>query len=292
MKISVIIPTKNRRHFLERAINSVLSQECSSILEIVVVNDGSTDDTLVYLQRLKLENLIYHTSKESVGGGAARNIAIKMAKGDYIAFLDDDDEWLPGKIAAQEKYLDKYSFVGTRLEFVSGKSDKVKGIKRFLDTLRSGSGHKTSFTQVYLHSTGISPSSVVMKADNLKEIGGFDPTLRANQGRDLFIRYALQYECPFIINDRLVRQYQNHEGRISSNVERRLEAHAIIHRRYEKHLSAATSRFDEARMLLLKARHEKNSKEKKRLEMAVYGKLRFGNLLPLSKLIAIYNFTK
>ena len=266
MKVSVVIPTKNRQKFLQRAISSVLTQKCACDLELVIINDGSSDETENYLKSLNYQNLIWHSFNHSVGGGAARNKAIELATGEFIAFLDDDDEWLPGKMAAQEKYLEASSFVGTKLQFVSTKNEKVKGIKRLWDVLAWRRGQRTSFNQVYLHSTGISPSSVVMDTRKLREIGGFDVSLMANQGRDLFIRYALQFGCPLVVKERLVIQYQNHSGRISDGIDKRLEAHRIIYDRYKEYLTSSIVRFDQARMLLLEAKHSPDKQKSKELE--------------------------
>jgi glycosyltransferase involved in cell wall biosynthesis len=93
VKVSVIIPTHNRAKLLERAIKSVLEQTYANF-EIIVVSDGSTDETDLIMQKYKnqdarIKYISYYPAK---GANHARNIGIKAAEGEYIAFLDDDDE--------------------------------------------------------------------------------------------------------------------------------------------------------------------------------------------------------
>ena len=98
MKISVIIPTYNRKHTLNRAIHSVLSQT-SKPREIIAVDDGSTDGTKNWLAKMYPAIRYIHQSNSGVSG--ARNVGIKTAQGDWLAFLDSDDEWLPQKLECQ-----------------------------------------------------------------------------------------------------------------------------------------------------------------------------------------------
>ena len=104
-KVSVIIPTYNRAEYVTHAIDSVLAQTYTDY-EIIVVDDGSADNTkdvlLPYMDRIRY---IY---QENAGLSAARNTGIKAAKGDWIAFLDSDDEWLPGKLAVQMRAVERH----------------------------------------------------------------------------------------------------------------------------------------------------------------------------------------
>ncbi|NVK75231.1 MAG: glycosyltransferase family 2 protein [Oceanospirillaceae bacterium] len=293
MKISVIIPTKNRQDFLKRSLGSVLNQVGNnSELEVVIVNDGSTDGTKEYLDELKNPKVIAIHNEQSVGGGKARNLALEKATGDFVAFLDDDDFWKPNKIAIQEKYLSRYSFVGSKIQIVSGSGKKTEVFRKFFDAFTFTSGHLEKFNNVFLHRTGISPSCVIMSRKNLQEIGGFDPTLKANQGRDLFIRYALAFGSPYVIHKRLVIQYQNHGGRISSNTENRIEAQKMILERYESNIPKHIASFDRARTILRQARSEKDGKVKSELEREAISNFSFRTLFSSMKLFAIYQLSK
>jgi glycosyltransferase involved in cell wall biosynthesis len=99
--VSVVIPTRARPGLLERAISSVLNQELHD-LEIVVVVDGPDVETIAALRHIRDERLRVVPLNATVGGAEARNIGVRFSRGAWIALLDDDDEWLPGKL--QEQY--------------------------------------------------------------------------------------------------------------------------------------------------------------------------------------------
>ncbi len=108
-KVSVIIPTYNRAHFLCEALDSALSQTFKDF-EIIIVDDGSTDNTKQVLE--KYGSRIYYIYQENKGRAEARNTGIRRAKGEHIAFLDDDDIWLPNKLEKQVFFLDARPDIG------------------------------------------------------------------------------------------------------------------------------------------------------------------------------------
>jgi len=99
-KISVVIPTRNRVALAKRAIKSALLQSYPDIEVIVIVDGGSGESYEEFFQLTDSRIRVYILTR-SVGGGEARNIGIRESRGEWIALLDDDDEWLPGKLAAQ-----------------------------------------------------------------------------------------------------------------------------------------------------------------------------------------------
>ena len=106
--VSVIIPTYNRAHLIDKAIKSVLNQTYQDF-EIIVVDDGSTDNTNEVLKNFTDSRIhyIFHTS--NLGVSAARNTGIKTSQGEYIALLDSDDDWLPEKLDKQVDVLQNES---------------------------------------------------------------------------------------------------------------------------------------------------------------------------------------
>lgn len=100
--VSVIIPTHNRKHTIKRAIDSVLNQTYRNV-EVIIVDDCSTDDTFNYVADLygELDNIIYIKNDNNIGAGASRNVGVVAANGEYIAFQDSDDEWHPLKLEKQ-----------------------------------------------------------------------------------------------------------------------------------------------------------------------------------------------
>ena len=110
MNVSVVIPTYNRGYCILRAVESVIKQSVNC-LEILVVDDGSTDDTAdvleSYIRQHKLQNKINFIRTKNRGVSAARNLGVSKSSGDWLAFLDSDDEWLSDKILKQTDYLKK-----------------------------------------------------------------------------------------------------------------------------------------------------------------------------------------
>ena len=98
--VSVVIPTKGRPIIVQRAVKSVLNQTLQQ-LELIVVVDGEDSETVAGLESLNDKRLCILTLPESLGGAEARNIGVRKAHADWIAFLDDDDEWLPNKLERQ-----------------------------------------------------------------------------------------------------------------------------------------------------------------------------------------------
>lgn len=167
--ISVVITTYQRPDACERAVRSVLAQTLEP-LEVIVCDDGSTDDTQQRFEEWASVNpkLRYLRLERNVGSpGAARNLGIKHARGDWVAFLDDDDEWLPTKLEVQSRYLSLADLVAT-------------------NALRGGTHAYFPDAPSVLRPTGMTMrhanaliiSSVVARRDHLIRTGGF-PTQRA-----------------------------------------------------------------------------------------------------------------
>ena len=104
VQVSVIIPTFNRCATLPRSINSVLRQTMSD-LEIIVVDDGSRDNTETWIHSIKDPRVRYYKLSENRGPARARNVGISCSRGELLAFLDSDDEWMEDKLAKQVRAL-------------------------------------------------------------------------------------------------------------------------------------------------------------------------------------------
>ncbi len=136
--VSVIIPTYNRASYLLEAIESVLDQTYDEI-EIIVVDDGSSDDTLKKLK--PYQDKIKYVYIENGGPARARNVGMKMARGEYIAFLDSDDLYYPYKIKLQAGFLDKHHDVALVCSELSAIDDN-----KILDELHLKNYHRSAFT--------------------------------------------------------------------------------------------------------------------------------------------------
>jgi teichuronic acid biosynthesis glycosyltransferase TuaG len=164
--ITAIITTRNRAAQALRAAASVLAQE-PPVVELFVCDDGSVDDTPARVTQLadRDPRVVYHRFDPARGGpGPGRNLALERAHGDWIAFLDDDDEWLPGKLAAQAPYLSAgaHDLVATNAVRTSG--------PRYFPTLAQP---LEPTRRALLHVNPVIISSAVVRRDLLRRIGGF-----------------------------------------------------------------------------------------------------------------------
>lgn len=186
-KVSAIITTHNRKSFVEKAIDSVLRQTYSNI-ELLVVDDASDDGTKEILSnRTKRDGFeyIYITKEESKGGNHARNVGINHSKGEYIAFLDDDDEWMPEKIEKQVAFFVSNSDYGAVSCLTKIECDLKDIIKEPLSHRIEGDIHQDIFKQIYCLT-----SSLMIRRDILDKCGLFDENIGFWQEYELSIRFA------------------------------------------------------------------------------------------------------
>jgi glycosyltransferase involved in cell wall biosynthesis len=195
--ISVIVPTYNRSRYLVTAVEGVFAQTYES-LEIIIVDDGSTDDTP---QALKpYSGRVRCIYQENRGVSAARNRGILAAQGELLAFLDTDDVWLPQKIERQMACLERRPTAGlahTDALYLHGDSDRTS--KR-PDIVHSCDGD--CYANLFFGNR-IVTSSVIVRRQCLEKVGGFDETIRYAEDYDLWIRLARHFEFAYC-NEALV----------------------------------------------------------------------------------------
>jgi glycosyltransferase involved in cell wall biosynthesis len=182
--VTVYLPTKNRYKSLVNAVNSVLTQNYSNI-QLVVISDGSTDETNYYLTRLsesdsRVKVLI---NEKSLGAPASRNLAIQMATGEFVTGLDDDDLFLQNRISDFVKYWDVLEERGERFSALYSQSEYISGGVSVFKTNRPD---VVSFEDLF-RSNSIG-NQIFTKRCYLLDIGGFDQLLPAWQDIDLFFR--------------------------------------------------------------------------------------------------------
>jgi glycosyltransferase involved in cell wall biosynthesis len=183
--VSVIIPTYNRAWCVERAVDSVLTQTIRDV-ELVVVDDGSNDDTA---RRLAAYGpALQVISQANRGVSAARNAGIAAARGRWIALLDSDDYWLPDKLAVQLQWLDDhadYRICQTEEIWIRN-GQRVNPKKRHLK-------YGGFIFERCLPLCLVSPSAVVIHRHLLVAVGGFDESLPACEDYDLWLRLACRH---------------------------------------------------------------------------------------------------
>jgi glycosyltransferase involved in cell wall biosynthesis len=176
--LSVVIPTWNRGHVVGEAVESALSQRLGQV-EIIVVDDGSTDDTANVLARGFGSRICLLRLPTRRGVGAARNEGIRMARGKLLAFLDSDDLWLPGKLDAElrvfEQFPDAEAVVSDNLYFIEGQADDRSRFARIgLLGATGGQARRANECQwLWTNSmNAVQMSTVVLYRDALARIGG------------------------------------------------------------------------------------------------------------------------
>ena len=188
--ISVIIPNYNSGKFLGEAIESVVNQTYKNI-EIIVINDGSTDNTEEIAKKWQKrdERVRYLKHKENKGPSAARNTGIKNSRGEYIAFLDADDVWLPKKIEIQ---INKINDLDADLVFSNWYIwEPIKNVR--VKAFNSNPlGNKEDLLCLFIKKNFGNPSTALLKKSSLEKIGLFDESLKSSEDYDLWLRFILK----------------------------------------------------------------------------------------------------
>lgn len=209
-RVTVVIPTYNRSRFVREAVASVLAQR-EVPMEVIVVDDGSTDDTASVLQAFG--GAIVSVFQAHRGVSAARNRGIQMAGGEWIAFLDSDDLWLPGKLKAQLDFFSQNP--GIRIcqtEEIWMRNGKRLNPKKHH---RKPQGHAFP---LLLERCLVSPSAVVIHRELFQEVGTFDESLPACEDYDLWLRIGYRYPLG-LLDDSLIVKRGGHADQLSFSVE-------------------------------------------------------------------------
>mgnify|MGYP001818149360 CR=1 FL=1 len=204
--ISVIIPAYDRAHVLCRCLDSVLEQTLEPD-EIIVVDDGSTDQTAKLIADRYPQITYLHQANQGVS--KARNYGVARSIGDWLAFLDSDDEWLPGKLQQQMTALQQqpdYQLCHTEEIWIRN-GRRVNPMNKHA---KSG-GH---IFENCLPLCAISPSSVIIKRDLFDQVGGFDEQLPACEDYDLWLRICARNPVIFL-EQPLIRKYGGHADQLS-----------------------------------------------------------------------------
>lgn len=208
--VSVIIPTYNRGKFIKKAIESVLSQTYRNY-EIIVVDDGSTDKTGEVLKEFHGRSEIIYLYKENGGVSSARNMGIKKAKGDYIAFLDSDDTWMPQKLERQIEYISdnpEKVMVGTEFVIYDDSGNKL-GKSGLTDEFPAD---KNELLVYLLSKPPLLPSTLMIKKEVFDIVGGFDEDLSTAVDLDFNIRAALKDIKMAIVDESLMKYIAHKDG--------------------------------------------------------------------------------
>ncbi len=202
--VSAVIPTYNHAHLLSRAIKSVLSQTLDN-LELIVIDDGSTDETVSIVREIQDERvrLIHFEANHGIGRG--RNAGVEAARGDFIAFIDSDDLWLPGKLEFQHRVMENHP----EIELLFGDFDNINHIdgccalgfdqnRRSLERLKTRQLDPELYMvddgmpEALLEGNFIGTSTVIFRKAVVNRVSNFNTNLSGPEDFEFWWRSAVQ----------------------------------------------------------------------------------------------------
>ncbi|MBI5761260.1 MAG: glycosyltransferase [Planctomycetales bacterium] len=229
--VSVIIPTFNRAVLVTRAVESVLGQTLPAD-EVIVIDDGSTDDTRDVLTRFG--NRIRYVFQENQGVSAARNRGIEAATGRYIAFLDSDDEWLPLKLERQVAHLESHP----EIDFVTCRDSTDDGQLK-TETYRDP---RHQLRQFLIRPFYSNPSRYLVRRECFEEFGRFDPRFPPAEDLEMWLR-LLKAGCRFDILSEPLMIYHLTPGALSCDPRRAFRGELLVREHYVRTLPARWDRW-------------------------------------------------
>ncbi len=206
MKVSVIIPSFNRVALLSRALNSVLTQSDAPD-EVIVIDDGSTDRSRLLVERDYPQ--VRYVRQVHTGVSAARNHGIRLARNNWVAFLDSDDEWHADKLALQCEALKQQP------DYRVCHTDEIwirNG--RRVNPMHKHSKQGGWIFQQCLPLCAMSPSSILIHKEVFAAVGYFDEALPACEDYDLWLRITAKYPVLYL-SEKLLNKYGGHADQLS-----------------------------------------------------------------------------
>jgi len=193
MRVSVVIPLYNKDKYILRTLESVFAQTCQDF-EIVVVDDGSTDDGPLQVEALR-DQRIRLIRQANAGVAEARNTGIRASQGEWVAFLDADDVWMPEHLKAQLEILER----NPRVQWATGRylrrlvNNAVVPIVEQAVFARQFDGELVQDGLLLLPYGYLWTGVIMIRRSVFAEVGGFDPGLRTAEDLDLWLRIAVRY---------------------------------------------------------------------------------------------------
>ncbi|MAF85421.1 MAG: glycosyl transferase family 2 [Dehalococcoidales bacterium] len=206
MKVSVILPTYNRANMLTEAIDSALNQTFKDF-ELIIINNYSTDNTESVVKSYDDKRIRYFKNRNNGLVSVNRNYGIQKSRGEYTAFLDDDDLWLPEKLEKQVKLLDSNKELGlvySGSHVIDNKGNLIR--HTYFRGIKPCRGDV--FNEL-LVSNFIPQLTVLVRRETLDKVGKFDTKYKIAQDYDLWLRIAAHYQVDFI--DQPLAKYRFHK---------------------------------------------------------------------------------
>jgi len=255
MDISVVIPTYNRANTIERAVNSVLNQTYKP-LEIIIVDDGSTDNTRKVIESIK-HPLVKYLYKENGGAASARNYGVQNACGNWVAFQDSDDLWREEKLKKQVEYFERH--LEYELIYCPYEMHYSSGLVKTIPNTKNRQVLEGKVLQYLIIVNTIGAPTMLINKNAFQDIGGFDEKLRVVEDWNFAVRFAEKHSVGYV-DEILVDAYQIDEG-VSSNMDATFEERCKMISKYRQVLYKH-GLFDTAVNLLFNQAIEFNCLEK------------------------------
>lgn len=233
-KISVIIPTYNREKTILRAVQSVVNQTYTN-LEILVIDDGSTDGTANIVNCIEDDRVKYIVLEKNGGQANARNIGVQMAEGNWIAFQDSDDCWHNDKLEIQMNYAKEhpeYSMIYCTYNAIVYDGEQFQVPPKPWPDVMEG-----YMLNTLLEGNGIGAPTILMKRDAFIESGGFDTSYKCFEDWEFVLRFSKEYQIGFV-QDALIDCYISNSG-VSSNTEAHYDARCRMLGQYKEEMIQA-----------------------------------------------------
>lgn len=193
--VSVVIPVYNRIDTIEKAVESIRRQTCKNV-EIIIIDDGSADGTYNILKKLeKTENSIRIFTQEHKGANAARNLGIEKSKGEFIAFQDSDDEWLPDKLEKQIRYMEEKHFDVCYCPFYLYSSNEEQIFPRDYQDKQK---YEQELIKILRCCNVISTQTLVIRRNIISDVGIFDEDMPRYQDYEYVIRIIQKKKIGYI----------------------------------------------------------------------------------------------
>jgi glycosyltransferase involved in cell wall biosynthesis len=236
--VSIVLPSYQRGDLIGRAIRSVLAQTYSDF-ELVVIDDGSTDDTAAVVAQFLDPRLRFVRYDVNRGAAAARNAGIRETRAPFVAFQDSDDEWLPHKL---ERHMQAFATCPANVGVVYSDMQRIlcDGRTEYHRSPALRPGVLLDPTTRFYQVCGLGIQSTVIRRASLAGVGGFNEEFPALEDLELFIRLSREYEFHHL-EEPLVR-YHETDG-LSKNVPAKVVARELLLRLYERDLARADAEF-------------------------------------------------
>ena len=229
LKVSVIIPTYNRGDIIGNSIKSVLNQTYKN-LEVIVVDDGSTDNTFQEINKIKDNRIIYIKLENNTGGANARNIGIKNASGQFISFQDSDDIFYPNKIEIQLKNIinkrSDFDFCKIKVFHNSSYTYLIPNEKQEKSILNN-----SIFDELISRGNFISTQAIIIRAKFMKKYS-FDPQMPRLQDYDIILRMIPQVKISYT-NEILVDLHLQNYSLTRSNKKLKKAVYILLNKKYD-----------------------------------------------------------